>query len=631
MRSVRSVARIAPMVALALVLAACGSDSMEAESAPTQPALEGVTEGGDFSQGYPLPDCSNAGDAPCITNGFDPMRDGFGFANWGEPGNIGATEMIALFGRDNVCASGSGDSCVLFPAAEQWAAQINESMAGGHCEGMAVLSARLFLGANALTQLDPNAQSTFDLDPSDGDVTSAIEMWFATQYLEPVIQAYKSYQKLSPTEIASALIDGLNDGAGYTLGIYSDDGGHAVTPLGVSLEGDQVAISIYDNNYPGTVQRVMIDPDAETWSYAGGTTEPNAPTDGWAGGTGTIELTPMKSRALPAPAPFAETGSGGRNSAKNQTILVTSPDPNTLAGAVLTLGGQTYDLTDPNTTPPSGVRVRDVRGNTLKSGSTVVDIDTEVVRDYGITATTTNPSGATVPVTMSIDAVGKPRISMRAESPSGDDGVATFTSGASGAVIADTSAGTAASVSVANGLRGVSFDLDDDNAMVIDSDEDGVASVTVQDEDGRDLGTYEIDDETADGLVSVQEADFDSASGDFEVTEVEVEAQEVDTDFLAVVDDVVGDGPDAGADDQAGDDAPAGDGTDEGAADDAPVEGDAGDGAPADEGEGDGARVEEEAGDSAPADEAPADEGAGGDGAADDAPADQGDGGGDAE
>ena len=630
MRSVRSVARIAPIVVLALVLAACGSDSMEAESAPTQPALEGVTEGGDFSQGYPLPDCSAANGEPCITNGFDPARDGFGFANWGEAGSMGATEMIALFGRKNVCASGSGNSCVMYPAAKQWLEQINESMAGGHCEGMAVLSARLFLGADAITRLQPGAQSTFDLDPANRDLISAIEMWFATQYLDPVVSAYKSYQELSPTQIASALIDGLEQDSGFTLGIYSDDGGHAVTPLGVSFVGDQVAISIYDNNYPGTVQRVMIDPDAETWSYAGGTTEPNAPTDGWAGGTGTIELTPMESRALPAPAPFAETRAGGRNSAKNQTILVTSPDPNTLAGAVLTLGGQTYDLTDPNTAPPAGVRVRDVRGNTLESGSTVVDIDTAVVRDYGITATTTNPSGTTVPVTMAIDAVGEPRISMRADSPSGGDGVASFRSGPSGTVIADTSAGTAARVSVANGLRGVSFNLDDENSLVIDTDEDGVASVTVQDDNGRDLGSYEIDDETADGSVSVQEADFDSESGEFEVTEVEVEADEVDTDFLAVVDDVVGD---SGADEATGEDAPA----DESTIEDAPADDGSIEDAPADEGEGDSARVEEEAGDGAPVDEAPADEGpggdegGGGDGAADDAPADQGADGGDAE
>jgi hypothetical protein len=51
---------------------------------------------------------------------------------------------------------------------------------------------------------------------------------------------------------------------------------------------------------------IMIDPNQETWSYAAETTEPSAPTGGWEGGTGTIDLTPVESRALPAPSPFSE-------------------------------------------------------------------------------------------------------------------------------------------------------------------------------------------------------------------------------------------------------------------------------------------------------------------------------------
>ena len=248
MGTLRSMARIVPVVVLACLLAACGSDATDAGTAPSSGTLERAEEAGASSDGYPLPDCTGANGEPCATNGFDPAVDGFGFANWGEPGGIGATEMIALFGRDAVCAPGAADSCVMYPAATQWAAQINESMAGGHCEGMAVLSARLFLGADSISRLDPKATTTFELDPAERSVISAIEMWFATQYLDPVVSANQSYQKLAPTEIASALIDGLGNGSGFTLGIYSADGGHAVTPLGVSLVGDQVAISIYDNN-----------------------------------------------------------------------------------------------------------------------------------------------------------------------------------------------------------------------------------------------------------------------------------------------------------------------------------------------------------------------------------------------
>ena len=619
MSSVRSLARIAPLVVLTCVLAACGSESTDMESAPTAAAEEKLAGGEDFSDGYPLPDCDAASGELCITNGFDPAVDGFGFANWGESGAIGATEMIALFGRKKVCASGSGSSCVLYPAAQDWAAQVNESMAGGHCEGMAVLSARLFGGDDDINQLEPGAESTFDLDPGNRDVISAIEMWFATQYLDPVVSAYKSYQELTPTEIASALIDGLEDGSGYTLGIYSDDGGHAVTPLGVSIEGDLVAISIYDNNYPGTVQRVMVDPDQETWSYAGGTTEPNAPTNGWGGTTGTIELTPMDSRALPAPAPFAEKRAKGRNAAGKQVIMVTSPDPSTNAGAVLDVAGTSYDLSDAMVIEklPEGVQVRFIRSDTLTAGSTIVDIDPTLVSDYMISATTTNPSGATVPVTMSIDSVNEPRITMRTDSPAGETGAATFSVDESGAVGVSSATGSMALVSVANGLRGATFDLESDNSLLIDTDEDGVASVDFFDEEGEPLGSYAVDPETEDGSVSLADIVFDPETGEFDVTDEEVEAEEVDTDFLVLVEDLV---DDSGADEGTDEGAPADEGTDESA----PADEGTDEGAPADEGTDEGAPADEGTDEGAPADEG-TDEGRVEDAPQEEEPADTGD------
>ncbi len=597
MRKSRFVRRIVPAVVMACVLAGCGSDSADTQDASEETPLTSESTEGTFAEGYPLPDCSEADGEPCIFNGFDPSIDGFGFANWGDTGVIGVTEMIALFGRKKVCASGTGDKCVMYPAAKQWADQVNEAMAGGHCEGMAVLSTRLFLGDDAIDALDPNAGATIELDPSDRDVISAIEMWFATQYLDPVVSAYKASQKLTPTEIASALIDGLADGSGYTIGIYSEDGGHAVTPLGVGFVGDQVAISIYDNNYPGTVQRIMIDPDQETWSYAAGTTEPSAPTGGWEGGTGTIELTPMESRALPAPAPFSEKRGKGRNAARNQTVLVTSPDTQTIAGAVLAMDGVSYDLSDPKVTPPTGVTVRPIRGDTLTSGSTVVDIDTDVVADYTITATTENPSGATVPVTISVDSVGAPRIMMRADSPSDGSGVARFSVDDSGLVVADTTDDTSAEVSIANGLRESTFDLDDENSLSIDTDEDGVATVSLFDEEGEELGSFEIDDETEDGSVVYSDVEYDPETGDFDVTEVDAEAEEVDTDFLALVDDVVGEGSDQGVDEGIEEDAPEDEGADEGTEEDAPEDEGADEGteedAPEDE-EIDSGQVDEE-------------------------------------
>lgn len=126
---------------LALALAACGSATPNPSEvpnssktpAPAAPSVVADSKAGgvpESADSYPIPDCTGQDSAACAYDGFDPAVDGFGFANWGEAGNLGATELIALFGRKKVCASGSGNQCVLYPAAQQWVDQINEAMAG---------------------------------------------------------------------------------------------------------------------------------------------------------------------------------------------------------------------------------------------------------------------------------------------------------------------------------------------------------------------------------------------------------------------------------------------------------------------------------------------------------------------
>ena len=127
--SVRVLA-LAPLVALACVLSACGSEVSESSmSAGASPNAVDAESSGDI-ESYPLPDCEGKDPATCSYDGFDPMIDGFSFANWGETGQLGATGMIALFGEDDVCAEVTNEGCVLYPAAQQWADQINEAMAG---------------------------------------------------------------------------------------------------------------------------------------------------------------------------------------------------------------------------------------------------------------------------------------------------------------------------------------------------------------------------------------------------------------------------------------------------------------------------------------------------------------------
>ena len=554
-------AALVPIVVLTCLVAACGSespDSSAVSSSANADANGAAAVMGEEAGSYPLPDCTGQDPANCSYDGFDPSIDGFSFANWGGTGQLGATGMIALFGQDEVCARSTASGCVLYPAAEEWAAQINEALAGGHCEGMAVMAARFFRGDASPTDLDPAAESTFDLALEDPDVENAIDMWWATQMLAPVQEAYMAFHEYQPSEIAAELAAGLQRGDGYTMGIYSEAGAHAITPFAVTEEGGLIAVSVYDNNFPGTVQRIMIDPVAEQWSYAMGSTNPDAPTDGWEGGIGTIELTPMDSRVLPAFAPFDDEPAKGvaRGNSAISHLLVTSPDPEARVGFTVTIDGQDYDTTDPNVVLPEGVLTRSTLGAVFSGKGMAVAVDRSKVKAFKVSPKAAgNGSGAT-PITMSIDAVDSPRVTMRAKTENASAASTSFAVDKRGTLAVAAAEGSDPKVNIANGLNSVDFSLPDGIDMTVDPDAgDGIADIEYVDEDGNVVGEYSIDDETEDGSVVDGTADFDAESGEFDVTEEEAEAVDVDEDVLAWLgDDSSGDSGDESADEYATDD-----------------------------------------------------------------------------
>ena len=505
--------------------------------APTeQSVLADSKEGsaGESSNIYGLPDCTGQDSGSCSYAGFNPAVDGFSFENWGGAGNLGATDLIAMFGRKKVCASGTGNECVLYPAAQQWADQVNESMAGGHCEGMAVTSELIHGGYLAPSDFDPAAKTTFDLAQDNPVVSGTIEYWFATQNVEPVQRAYQAFQQKEPTQIAAELALGLQSGAGYTLGIYSPDGGHAVTPIAVTNEGDLIAIHVYDNNYPGTVQRIMIDPRSEQWSYGAGSTNPQAPTNGWEGGIGTIELTPMASRLqTPFPAPFTDKKGDGKTS----QIMLTSPDPDARLGVLLTIDGKVYDTRDASVVLPAGVNIRSTVGSSpvLLGNWMSMTINRDKVGPFAAEIARQGDETSPIPVTMSIDDPTSPRVTLRAIDD--DQGAIVFDVARDGALDLKVAAATSAAVNVANGLNGANFPLPGGVNMRVLPFDNGVAEIGFFDEDDRLIGKFPLSDESESGSVTEIQAEFqpgeDGEQGYFEVTEQEVAPEEVDEGELS--------------------------------------------------------------------------------------------------
>ena len=83
-----------------------------------------------------------------VTLDYEPNQDGFGFQNYGG-GNAPAALTVnlarRLYGDAQTCASVSDSGeCVPQPVILQLIEQANRAMAGGLCEGFAVLSLRLY-------------------------------------------------------------------------------------------------------------------------------------------------------------------------------------------------------------------------------------------------------------------------------------------------------------------------------------------------------------------------------------------------------------------------------------------------------------------------------------------------------
>lgn len=211
---------------------------------------------------------SQAGDM--VTSGFTPDIDGFSFPNYGREYGDGLRpdEMKRLFGS-RVCASTASGQCILTPPAKRWMDEINENMAGGHCEGMAVLSALMYYGKVSPSEF--GADETYRLSIEDQSLQHEIAYWFATQYTHP---GGDKEVKESPSQVLTTLLQSLSEGKSasewWELGVYAADGsgGHAVTPFGVQDMGDgKWKILVYDSEDPGQTEEIDVDRSENTWSY----------------------------------------------------------------------------------------------------------------------------------------------------------------------------------------------------------------------------------------------------------------------------------------------------------------------------------------------------------------------------
>jgi hypothetical protein len=328
------------LLAFGLALAACGGGG-GAGSSVTVPVAKG----------------ENA------STGLVPNPDGFAFPNFGSSGSpevFNENDLVTMFGSGpDVCEGGVSTPCVPTAEAAAWARMVNQAREAGHCEGFAVLSASRFAGKES--------PKTVEL-LNQGDVTHGIMRAFATQFLKETQDNTKSWAKRSLGDIVATLENSFASGeVGYSLGVYSDLGGHAVLPYAIEYDSpEQVRIKIYDSNWPGEERFVFVDLAANEWRFSFFGSDPLNDPDAWVGGPGDLDITAMSARES-GTCPFCSDATAVDKS----LLVIRSLRPD---WSIDTPGG-TVTATS-NTV--EGVTVRPLRSSALTDASVPVDFMIEI-------------------------------------------------------------------------------------------------------------------------------------------------------------------------------------------------------------------------------------------------------------
>lgn len=289
---------IAVVVTVAFVVAACSGGS----STPVDPNA---------------PDIRNVS-LTSAASGINPALDGFSFPNFAASAvneEFNTDDMVTMFGNGpDVCVKGAMP-CELTAEASGWARMVNQARSSGHCEGLAVLSQERF-NEKAIPK-------TFSLNNTD-DVSHAIMRAFSTQFLNEVQSATKSYAKMSMREIVTTLAETLKKGTSqYTLGVYTQSGGHAILPYAVEMQSkDKAIVKAYDSNWPGQDRFVAFDLEKDTWEFSFSGRDPNNDPNLWQGGKGDVDLSPIQARTQ-GTCPFC----GDKNAVGKSTLLIRSSAP----------------------------------------------------------------------------------------------------------------------------------------------------------------------------------------------------------------------------------------------------------------------------------------------------------------
>ena len=283
---------------------------------------------------------------------FDPTADGFGFANFsGGSGasTIGVNDLVELFGSDGLCIPGNSGLCKPYPGIELFLGQLNAVLANGLCYGISASVTNHFSGDIALGGIGPETKAVVDLNRGD-ELDHSIAKLHMMQFSEEYRAALDTYLNDRPEEIARELIASFGNQAipPYTLALYTEEGGHAITPIGIEETESGYRVFVYDSNWPKETRWVDIDDDS--WEYQGSsvliTEDTNSGGGLWTGqGSGTMALIPHTLPDDGFDCFFCQETGPGLSKSAGSVIMVNAQDMKNTTFEMASDDGQTMTWT----------------------------------------------------------------------------------------------------------------------------------------------------------------------------------------------------------------------------------------------------------------------------------------------
>jgi hypothetical protein len=204
-----------------------------------------------------------------VDTGFRTKRDGFSFANWGgvsEATGISPAHVLQLFRNAGRCSADLvNPSCVLRNGLVITHDHLEEHLAAGRCEGMAILAGRIFLRRTKLSHLSQTASRTNELTVEEaGD---EIAYWWASQLADNIIDYSIEHRQVSTHKLAHEIILRMQQKIMVTIGIYTRNWSHSVLAIKGSYRSNVTKITVYDSNFPGETRILAINHFKNTWTY----------------------------------------------------------------------------------------------------------------------------------------------------------------------------------------------------------------------------------------------------------------------------------------------------------------------------------------------------------------------------